>query len=82
MRAQAHFHQRLGVRQARNSKAVAFLVTPHRVAGSFVPLAGRFLAKFSRLDQGSLDFLHALRMRPHSRTPDFIWGMRTLIMLC
>jgi hypothetical protein len=82
MGTQAHFHQRLGVRQARSSKAVPYLVTPHRVAGGFVPLAGRFLAKFSRLDQGSLDFLHALRIRSHSRTPDFIWDMRTLIMLC
>jgi hypothetical protein len=82
MRAQAHFHQRLGVRQAGNREAVLSLVTLHRVAGSLVPLAGRFLAKFSRLNQGSLDFLHALRLRSHSRKPHFIWSMRTLIMLC
>ena len=82
MGSQAHLHQRLGVRQAGNSEAVPYLVTLHRLTGSFVPLAGRFLVKFSSLNQRSLDFLHALRLGSNNRTPDFISGMRILIRLC
>lgn len=59
-----------------------FLVTPHRVAGGFVPLTGGFLVQFSGLNQGSLDFLHALRLRSHSRTPDFISAVSALAKLC
>ncbi len=81
MGAQAHFHQRLGVRQAGKGEAVLSLVTLHRVAGSLVPSAGRFPVKFSGVNQGPLDFLHALRLRSYSRKPDFIRSMRTLIML-
>jgi hypothetical protein len=82
VRSETHLHQRLGVRQASNREAVSFLVALHRVAGSCVPLAGRFFAKFSGLNQSSLDFLHALRLRSYSRTPDFIRCMRALIRLC
>lgn len=82
MGSQAHFHQRLRVRQAGNTEAVLFLVTLHRVASGFIPIAGRLLVKLPGLNQGPLDFLDALRLRPYKRTPGSIMGLRDLTVLC
>ena len=81
MGSQAHLHQRLRVRQTGNGESVGLLVTLHRLASGFIPPAGGFLVQFSRLNQGFLDFLHALRLRAHGRAPARIVALRGLGVL-